>query len=52
MNIDNVYLTNDLNKNIYMKILKEYNLLKDHYDKLLTLRLLKNLYSLKQSEHI
>ena len=35
-----------------MKILKEYNLLKDHHDKLLALRLLKNLYSLKQSEHI
>ena len=30
-----------------MKILKEYNLSKDHCDKLSTLRLLKNLYSLK-----
>ena len=52
MNIDNTYLTDDLNKDIYMKILKEYNLSKDHCDKLLTLRLLKNLYVLKQSECI
>ena len=52
MNMNNAYLTSDLNKNIYMKILKEYNLLKDHCSKSLTLRLLKNLYSLKQSECI
>ena len=47
-----MYLTNNLNKNIYMKILKEYNLLKDYYDKLSALRLLKSLYSLKQLECI
>ena len=52
MNINNIYLVNNLNKNIYLKILKEYYLLKDHCDKLSALRLLKNLYSLKQSEHI
>ena len=52
MNVNNTYLANNLNKNIYMKILKEYNLLKDHCNKLLTLRLLKSLYSLKQSEYI
>ena len=49
MNVNNMYLVSDLNKNIYMKILKEYNLLKDYHSRLLTLRLLKNLYSLKQS---
>ena len=43
-----MYLVSNLNKNIYMKILKEYNLLKDYCDELLTLRVLKNLYSLKQ----
>ena len=47
MNVNNAYLVSDLNKNIYIEILKEYNLLKDHCDELLTLRLLKNLYSLK-----
>ena len=47
MNINNMYLVSDLNENIYMKILKEYSLLKDHYDKSLVLRLLKSLYSLK-----
>ena len=47
-----MYLVSDLNKNIYMKILKEYSLLKDYYDESLMLRLLKNLYSLKQLEHI
>ena len=52
MNIDNVYLADNLNENIYIKILKEYSLLKDHYDELLMLRLLKSLYSLKQLEHI
>ena len=52
MNMNNTYLANDLNKNIYMKILKEYNLLKDYHDKLLMLRLLKNLYNLKQLECI
>ena len=35
-----------------MKIFKEYSLLKDHHDKSSVLRLLKSLYSLKQSEHI
>ena len=50
--MNNAYLTNNLNKNIYMKILKEYNLSKDHYDKSPVLRLLKNLYSLKQLEYI
>ena len=35
-----------------MKILKEYSLSKDHCDKSLILKLLKNLYSLKQSEYI
>ena len=35
-----------------MKILKEYNLSKDHCDKSSALRLLKSLYSLKQLEHI
>ena len=52
MNMNNIYLTDNLNKNIYMKIFKEYNLLKDYCDKLLILRLLKSLYSLKQSECI
>ena len=52
MNVNNAYLVCNLNENIYMKILKEYNFLKDHYDKLLALRLLKNLYSLKQLECI
>ena len=47
MNINNTYLVSNLNKNICMKILKEYNLLRDYYDKLSALRLLKNLYSLK-----
>ena len=47
-----MYLVSDLNKNIYIKILKEYNLLKDHCDESLVLRLLKSLYSLKQSEYI
>ena len=47
-----MYLVSDLNENIYMKILKEYNLLKDYHDKLLILRLLKSLYNLKQLEHI
>ena len=50
--MNNMYLADDLNKNIYIEILKEYSLLKDHHDKLLALRLLKNLYSLKQSECI
>ena len=50
--MNNIYLISDLNKNIYMKIFKEYNLLKDYYNKLSILRLLKSLYSLKQSEHI
>ena len=52
MNVDNVYLTDNLNENIYMKILKEYSLLKDYHDRLLMLRLLKSLYDLKQSEYI
>ena len=52
MNINNMYLVSNLNKNIYMKILKEYSLLKDYHDKLSVLRLLKSLYSLKQSEYI
>ena len=47
MNVNNAYLADDLNKNIYMKTLKEYNLLKDYYDRSLILRLLKNLYDLK-----
>ena len=50
--MNNIYLADDLNKNIYIKILKEYNLLKDHYDESSALRLLKNLYSLKQLEYI
>ena len=50
--MNNVYLASDLNKNIYMKIFKEYSLLKDHCDRLPVLRLLKNLYNLKQSECI
>ena len=45
--MNNTYLTNNLNKNIYIKILKEYNLSKDHHDKLSALRLLKSLYNLK-----
>ena len=52
MNMNNAYLINNLNKNIYIKILKEYNLLKDYHDKSSALKLLKNLYSLKQSEYI
>ena len=52
MNVNNMYLVSNLNKNIYMKILKEYNLSKDHYNRLSVLRLLKSLYDLKQSEHI
>ena len=52
MNMNNIYLVSDLNKNIYMKILKEYSLLKDHHDESSVLRLLKNLYDLKQSEYI
>ena len=52
MNINSTYLVSNLNKNIYIKILKEYSLLKDHYDKSSALRLLKSLYSLKQSEYI
>ena len=52
MNINNTYLISNLNENIYMKIFKEYNLLKDHYDKLSVLRLLKSLYSLKQLKYI
>ena len=47
MNINNTYLADNLNKNIYMKILKEYSLLKDHHGESLMLRLLKSLYSLK-----
>ena len=47
MNMNNIYLADDLNKNIYMKILKEYNLSKDYCDKSSALRLLKSLYSLK-----
>ena len=50
--MNNAYLTDDLNENIYIKILKEYNLLKDHCDKSPALRLLKNLYNLKQLECI
>ena len=50
--MNNAYLADNLNKNIYMKILKEYNLSKDYCDKLLALRLLKSLYSLKQLEYI
>ena len=52
MNMNNTYLVSDLNKNIYMKILKEYSLLKDYYNRLSVLRLLKSLYSLKQLEYI
>ena len=52
MNVNNMYLVSDLNENIYIKIFKEYSLLKDHCDKLPVLRLLKSLYSLKQSEYI
>ena len=52
MNINNIYLANDLNKNIYIKIFKEYNLLKDHCNELLVLKLLKSLYNLKQLEYI
>ena len=52
MNMNNTYLVSDLNENIYMKILKEYNLSKGHCDKSPALRLLKNLYDLKQSECI
>ena len=47
MNVNNVYLADNLNENIYMKIFKEYNLLKDHCDESPALRLLKNLYNLK-----
>ena len=47
MDVDNAYLANNLNEDIYMKILKEYNLSKDHHGKSLTLRLLKSLYNLK-----
>ena len=47
MNINNAYLADNLNKNIYMKIFKEYSLSKDHCSKSLVLRLLKSLYSLK-----
>ena len=47
MNVNNTYLANNLNKNIYIEIFKEYNLLKDHHDKLPVLRLLKSLYNLK-----
>ena len=47
-----MYLANNLNENIYIEILKEYSFLKDHYNKSVTLRLLKSLYSLKQSEYI
>ena len=47
-----MYLISDLNENIYIKILKEYSLLKDHYNESLVLKLLKNLYSLKQLKHI
>ena len=47
MNMNNIYLVSNLNENIYMKILKEYKLLKDHQDESSVLRLLKNLYSLK-----
>ena len=35
-----------------MKILKEYSLSKDYYNRSLALRLLKSLYDLKQLEHI
>ena len=52
MNINNTYLADDLNKNIYMKILKEYSLSKDYYNRSSVLRLLKSLYSLKQLKHI
>ena len=48
--MNNVYLTNNLNENIYMKIFKEYSLLKNYCDKSLVLRLLKSLYNLKQLE--
>ena len=50
--MNNTYLANDLNEDIYIKILKEYNLSKDHCSKSPALRLLKSLYDLKQSEHI
>ena len=52
MNMNNMYLADDLNEDIYMKILKEYSLSKDHCGESPALRLLKSLYSLKQSEHI
>ena len=47
ININNMYLADNLNKNIYMKIFKEYSLLKNHYDESPVLRLLKSLYNLK-----
>ena len=52
MNMNNTYLADDLNKNINIKIFKEYNLLKDCHDKSSALRLLKCLYSLKQLDYI
>ena len=50
MNINNIYFISNLNKNIYIKIFKKYSLSKNSHSKSLVLKLLKNLYNLKQSE--
>ena len=50
MNVNNIYLVNNLNKNIYIEMFKKYSLLKNYYNKLLILKLLKTLYNLKQLE--
>ena len=46
--MNNVYLNNDLDKEIYMKILSSYLIIT--HDKIL--RLIKNLYNFKQFDYI
>ena len=52
MDVNNVYLTENLDKEIYMKLPKEYNLPKNYSCNLPVWKLCKGLYGLKQSGRI
>ena len=52
MNVDNAYLTGHLNKEIYIELSQGYTLSKSYKSRSPALKLLKELYNLKQSDCI
>ena len=52
MNVDNAYLADHLNEKIYMKLPQRYTLSKSYKSRSPALKLLKELYDLKQSDCI